>query len=160
MGEPVPKRKWRGALLGLLVALLLAAGVFVRPYRVDGHSMAPHYQDGDIVWTVPLWGDPNRGDVLIFEAPDGSGRSMKRVAGLPSEVPQNNFQRLQPDPNRPPIETHVTRWVYDEQGRLALPAGHYFLLGDHPAASIDSRDFGPVRSEALHRRVLGGKRDE
>lgn len=151
--------RWRGVAVALIAGLLLTA-VLVRPYRVVGDSMAPRYQDGELVWTMPLWGAPKRGEVVIFEAPDGSGRSMKRVAGLPGEVPQNNFQRFQPDPSRPPLETHETEWVFDPQGRSALPAGHFFLLGDHLAASIDSRDFGPVRSEALRRRVLGGSRGD
>lgn len=149
------RRRW---IVAVLLVSLVATAWTVRPYRVIGSSMEPHYRDGQLVWTVPIWSEPLRGEVLIFEAPDGSGRSMKRVAGLPGEVPQNNFQSLQPDPAKPPIETHATEWVYDEQGRLALPAGHFFLLGDHLADSIDSRDFGSVRSEALLRRVLGGRR--
>lgn len=149
----------RGVAVALVIGLLLMAAL-VRPYRVAGVSMAPHYQDGELVWTIPIWGAPKRGEVVIFEAPDGSGWSMKRVAGLPGEAPQNDFQRLRPDPSRPPVETHKAEWVFDPQRRSALPAGHFFLLGDHLVASIDSRDFGPVRSEALRRRVLGGSRGE
>ena len=151
------RRRWR--LAALLVGLVATAWT-VRPYRVVGSSMEPHYREGELVWTVPLWRRPARGEVVIFEAPDGSGRSMKRVAGLPGEVPQNNFQSLQPDPAKPPIETHASEWVWDEQGRWSLPADHFFLLGDHLADSIDSRDFGSLRSEALLRRVLGGRRSE
>ena len=37
----------------------------------------------------------------------------------------------------------------DGQRRWQIPAGRVFLLGDHPAASRDSRHFGPVPTSRL-----------
>lgn len=149
--------RWLAATVVLIVA---AVAWTIRPYQVVGSSMEPQYKEGDWVWTVPLWRNPERGEVVIFEAPDGSGRSMKRVAGLPGEAPQRDFERLQPHPDLPPIETSRVQWGSATHGGAALPAGSFFLLGDHLADSIDSRDFGPVPSEAMHRRVLGAVRDD
>ena len=85
MKQSVRRRRRRRAVWVALGALLFA-GALVRPYRVVGASMEPRFQDGQLVWTVPLWRAPERGEVVVFEAPDGSGRSMKRVAGLPGEL--------------------------------------------------------------------------
>ncbi len=151
--------RWRWLAGGAVAALAITAWI-VQPYRVVGNSMAPHYLDGDLIWTAPLLRGPERGEVVIFKAPDGSGRSMKRVAGLPGEVLMKSFERMQSTSGRASIETHLDHWVYDEQEEMALPAGHYFLLGDNLSASIDSRAFGPVRFEAMRRRVLSEQGSE
>ncbi|MAW59806.1 MAG: signal peptidase I [Planctomycetes bacterium] len=156
MKQSVRRRRRRRAVWVALGALLFA-GALVRPYRVVGASMEPRFQDGQLVWTVPLWRAPERGEVVVFEAPDGSGRSMKRVAGLPGELAERMAARLQPDPDRPPIETSALRWGSEGAGRDPLPQDSFFLLGDHLADSIDSRHYGPVPGGALRRRVLGAQ---
>jgi len=37
---------------------------------------------------------------------------------------------------------------------LELPDQYFFLLGDNPPESLDSRDYGPVPIEAISGRVL------
>lgn len=133
--------------------------------------MEPTYFDGDWVLSVPIWGEPARGDLVIFDAPDGSGRSMKRVAGLPGESAQTVWRSQALRPAQPPIETSTTIWGSESAGTPELPQGSYFLLGDHLADSVDSRHFGPVPGAAVGRRVVarlhaadrpirpGGRRD-
>ncbi len=116
--------------------------------------MEPAYFDGDWVLSVPLWGEPERGELVIFNAPDGSGRSMKRVAGLPGESAQTVWHSLAPSSERAPVETSTTIWGSESEGPPDLPQGSYFLLGDHLADSIDSRHFGPVQAGAMGRRVV------
>jgi signal peptidase I len=147
-----PARRRRLAFLLALTALVCA--FYFRPYRVQGNSMEPAYFHGDWVLSVPLWGEPDRGDLVIFNAPDGSGRSMKRVAGLPGESAQTVWHSQAPNPERSPIETSTTIWGSDPEGPPDLPQGSFFLLGDHLADSIDSRHFGPVQSVAMGRRVV------
>jgi signal peptidase I len=145
-------RRRRLALLLVLAALGLA--LYFRPHQVQGSSMEPSYFDGDWVLSVPLWGSPERGDLVIFDAPDGSGRSMKRVAGLPGESAQTVWQSLALSSELPLIETSTTIWGSGSEGQPDLPQGSYFLLGDHLADSIDSRHFGPVQDAAMGRRVV------
>lgn len=116
--------------------------------------MEPAYFDGDWVLSAPLWGAPQRGELVVFQAPDGSGRSMKRVAGLPGESAQTIWQSLATESEQPSIETSSTIWGSESEGPPDLPQGSYFLLGDHLANSIDSRHFGPVQRAAMGRRIV------
>jgi signal peptidase I len=138
-------------LLGLLGVWFLLG---LRIHRVEGTSMQPTFSEGDLIWSVRLWRAPRRGEVVIFEAPDGSGRSMKRVAGVPGDRVATIYERWQPDPARPPIETSRPVWGSEVEGRDALREGEYFLIGDHSTSSLDSRSFGPVSAAAVLGRVL------
>jgi signal peptidase I len=88
--------------------------------------MEPALADGDVV--LALRGrTPRTGDVVVVEHPDRAGFELvKRVAGSPGDVIDllRNGSRL-PDP-------------------LPLRAGEWFVVGDAPGRSTDSRTFGPV----------------
>jgi len=45
-------------------------------------------------WHVAAWGDPGRGDVVVFYAPDGT-RMVKRVVGLPGDTSEFSFTMFQ-----------------------------------------------------------------
>lgn len=149
----IPAQRRRRLAL-LFFAVLLLSGLYFRPYRVEGSSMQPAYSAGDWVLTVPLWRTPKRGDLVIFDAPEDAGRSMKRVSGLPGESAKTAWQTIAPEDGRNPIETSRQIWGSDSEGPPDLPPDHYFLLGDHLADSIDSRHYGPVSREAMRRRVV------
>ncbi len=76
------RRRW---LAAAALALAVALGLLFTPVRVDGDSMRPSLEDGDLLLTRPLWlGAPERFDLVVFEDPDGRA-AVKRVAGLPGE---------------------------------------------------------------------------
>jgi signal peptidase I len=116
-------------------AAALAVGVAIaysfvrwRPFRVEisGPSMAPALLPGDWALAVQT-GRLRRGDVVVFEHPEWPGLEMvKRVVVLPDE--------LAPD------------------GRI-LGLGEWWLEGDNPAQSTDSRHFGPVSRELIKAKV-------
>ena len=126
--ETTYHRRRRGliALLGALAAGLLV--LRVRPFRavVQGSSMEPALADGDVV--LALGGrTPRTGDVVVVEHPDRAGFELvKRVAGAPGDVVDllRNGSRL----------SHP----------LPMGAGEWFVVGDAPGRSTDSRSFGPV----------------
>lgn len=88
--------------------------------------MAPTLEPGD--WVVATAGGRvRRGDVVVVEHPAQPGFEMvKRVTGLPGDVAAD--------------------------GRVLGP-GEYWVAGDDPGASTDSRQFGPVGAGALVGRV-------
>ena len=101
----------------------------VRLMRVVGASMAPALRSGDLVLvsrTTYHRRPPRRGEVVAFRPAALGGRALvKRLAGLPHET------------------------VELEGGRRQLGADEFFLLGDQPADSLDSRRLGPVRRAEL-----------
>jgi signal peptidase I len=122
-------RKRTEALAGLAVGIALAySAVRWKPFRVEiaGPSMAPTLLPGD--WALAVKpGRLRRGDVVVVEHPDRPGLELvKRVVGVPDE--------LAPD------------------GSI-LEAGEWWVEGDSPGESTDSRHFGAVRTTGIKAKV-------
>jgi signal peptidase I len=118
-------RRRTEALAGLAVGVGLAYS-FVRwkPFRVEisGSSMAPTLLPGD--WALAVKpGRLRRWDVVVVEHPDRPGHELvKRIVGVPDELAPNG---------------------------AILEADEWWVEGDSPAESTDSRHFGPVRTEQI-----------
>lgn len=101
-----------------LAAALLAFVAF-RPFRVvvSGPSMRPSLQPGDFLLALGRV-RISRGAVVVLQRPDRPGYELvKRVRGVPG----------------------------DRIGERLLAADEYWVLGDDPERSTDSRTFGPAR---------------
>jgi signal peptidase I len=113
--------------VGFAVAAIFAF-VRWRPFRVEvrGSSMMPSLTPGE--WALAVTPSRyRRGDVVVVEHPARPGLEMvKRVVALPGD--------LTPD------------------GRI-LGAEEFWIEGDRPESSTDSRSFGPVQGEHLKARV-------
>ena len=97
--------------------------------RVIGYSMSPTLRPGEIVFVnrrAYRCRAPRRGDVVVARPAACARRLMiKRVAGLPSER----------------VELAGCAWHLGDD--------EFFLLGDHPTQSTDSRSFGPIQRHEL-----------
>ena len=132
-----------------------------RLLRVAGESMAPTYRSSDLLLTRPAGragARPRRGDVVVFR--HGELRMIKRVVGLPGDFVEMEAGRLFVNgefvDGRPRV-----RGAYTQTWRP--PGVSYFLAGDNPAVSDDSRvwdePFVPVEAvEAVVTRRLVGQR--
>jgi nickel-type superoxide dismutase maturation protease len=123
-------QRYHGRLKGFFP--LVAAAMLVwwrwRPFRVevDGESMAPTLKPGDYLVAVRSHG-VRRGSIVVVEHPSRPGYEMvKRVGAMPGE------------------------WVPDRM----LGPDEYWITGDNPDGSTDSRTFGPVSIEAIRGRVM------
>lgn len=107
-----------------------------RVVKVAGESMAPTYRSGDLLLTRGAGrnGLPRRGDVVVFR--NGGNWMLKRVVGLPDDLTELEAGRLfvngRSVDGRPRVPgAHIQAW--------RVPEGCYFVAGDDPGVSDDSR---------------------
>ncbi|HYP27982.1 MAG TPA: signal peptidase I, partial [Blastocatellia bacterium] len=143
--------------LGILVFLM---GAFVaQPVHVEGNSMYPAIEDGDLVLISKVINDLGRGDIVTFYEPRSrADREVKRIIGLPGEEIWMTERG----------ELYIDGGLIDEPYVLALrnqrprgisrqviKEGCYFLMGDNRDVSSDSRSFGPVPRRLIYGKVVG-----
>jgi len=142
----------------LVVAVVVSVFIIFflyQPVRVEGTSMLPQLEDEDrlIISRIALrFGDIHRGDVVVFEYPrDRSKSYIKRVIGLPGDVVHIDHGRVSVNGSRLD-EPYVPPRFEDDQSEpdLKVPAGQYFVMGDHRSISFDSRVFGPVDRQLIY----------
>lgn len=172
------------ALLALII--FVAVRAVVLNFKVDGFSMTPSFHDGEMLlvnrnayreingWTFVDWlpfvgdhddadawitfGEPERGDVIVFTPPPpGEDKPyIKRIIGLPGdtvEIHDNgvyvNGARL----DEPYIGDHTTTCPPGSSpeycGSYTVPEGTVYALGDNRNNSQDSRYFGPVTENRI-----------
>lgn len=129
--------------LVLTVAIFLIVKVAVQNFRVDGLSMLPNLQNGEYILVNKIdyaVSSPQRGDIVVFRAvPAGEPDKdfVKRVIGLPGETVavRNNTVYINGKALKEPYHHLPSNYVF---GPRTVPAGNYFVLGDHRGDSDDS----------------------
>ena len=114
------------ALICLVVCILLKTVLFLG--YVPSASMEPTIASGSYILGTRLFGELERGDVVIFFQ---NGRCLvKRIAAVPGDsVAINDITK----------EAVVNGDLSDATRTLIVPEECYFMLGDNPAVSVDSR---------------------
>lgn len=107
-----------------------------RVVKVAGESMAPTYRSGDLLLTrgAGRAGLARRGEVVVFR--HAGTRMLKRVVGLPDDRVELEAGRL-----------FVNGESVDGRARMPgaytqvwrVPVDSYFVVGDSPGVSDDSR---------------------
>ena len=158
----------------LVVALGLIAFVF-QSYQVDGPSMQQTLHDKDhlIVWKLPrTWARitghqyvPKRGDIVIFTqsglatyGQENTKQLIKRVIGLPGDriVVANNvvtvYNQQHPHGYQPdktlPYGPNITEPALQNID-VTLGSDQLFVCGDNRTNSLDSRFFGPIKTNQI-----------
>lgn len=152
----------RGWVRDLAVAMSLALIIIVflyQPVKVEGTSMAPLLSDQERIFInkfVYRFEPIERGDVVVFWYPlDRSKSFIKRVVGLPGETIELRRGHLFLNDHEL-TESYVPASFFDgsSYGPLQIPAGSYFVMGDHRDSSNDSRMFGAVPREFIYGKAV------
>jgi signal peptidase I len=159
-----------GCLFEIVETLVLTLIIFfviqtfvAQPYRVEQMSMERTLEPGQYVLVdklTPRFDPYSRGDIVVFEPPDGwlegTQRTpfIKRVIGLAGDVVEVKDGAVWVNGTR--LDESYTydlapTTANDEPARWVVPAGQLFVMGDHRAASADSRSFGTIGTD----RVIG-----
>ena len=178
------KRLWDGWIRDILVVLTIMI-----PFRssiadwnhVPTGSMKPSILECERVfvnklaydlkvplttWHIAKWGNPDRGDIVVFYSPADQQRLVKRVIGLPGDVVEMRNNRLVIN-GKPaeyfPLDSHyVADLSADERKRETFAVERLGNL-DHPVMAIPSlpakRSFGPLTIPEHSYLMLGDNRD-
>lgn len=129
--------------------------------KVAGESMAPTHRSGDLLLTRRVGGGrlPRRGEVVVLR--HAGARMLKRVVGVAGDGVELEAGRLfvngqSVDGRARQLGAYTAAW--------RVPKGSYFVAGDNPGVSDDSRawdrPFVPVDDvEALVIRQVHRRRD-
>nr|WP_320133215.1 signal peptidase I [uncultured Holophaga sp.] len=140
------------ALYPMAMALALSPLLFVHPVRIQGESMAPTLQSGQLCWALRAWCSraPHRGDIWVVQSPEG--QMVKRVIALPGERLELQDGTFMLD-EHPLEEDYVQHPERGSAGPWEAGRG-YLLLGDNRPASRDGRQWGSLNRKRLSSRLL------
>jgi signal peptidase I len=125
----------RGIILTVLFVLLLffAIRAGMQTFAVEGPSMLPNLQDGQVVLVnkgVYWFHEPRRGDIVVYDS--GGKRIIHRVVGLPGEYVEVNAGKVKINGvvlNEPYAHGNSTSW--HPGAPQQVPDGQYFIIGDN-----------------------------
>ena len=161
-----------------LIALAITS-FFFQSYEVDGPSMEASLQNNDrlVVLKLPrTWAKlsrqayiPSRGTVVVFNkhGVTETGQSndkqlIKRVVGLPGErivITDGKvtiYNDAHPEGYNPDLSGEYILIADSTPGSIDIDIGQdeVFVLGDNRSNSLDSRNFGTVKSSDIVGRLL------
>lgn len=182
-------RFWRDnkALVLFIVLMVVFRSSIADWNTVPTGSMKPTILEGDRIlvdklaydlniplthWSLMTFGDPERGDIVIFDSEAAGDRLVKRVVGVPGDVVTLEKNRLfiNGAPARYTdisygtdsvyavesygrfshrVKADLRPGLYSSFGPVAVPEGHYFVLGDNRDNSRDSRFIGLISREEI-----------
>jgi signal peptidase I len=157
--QPAPvggrMRTWlRDLLISVVVSFFIITFLY-QPVKVEGTSMAPQLHDQDRLFINKFaynFEKIERDDVVVFYYPRDTQKSyIKRVIGLPGDTVRIVDGRVLV--NGTAIDEHYVPERYQDvrsMDEFKVPAGEYFVMGDHRSISSDSRDFGPVARKLIY----------
>lgn len=160
--RPLPKRVYvppvTGWIRDLAISLAISAFIIIflyQPVKVEGTSMLPGLADQERIFInkfVYRFENISRGDIVVFRYPrDPSKSYIKRVIAVAGDTIRIDDGRVYLNGNLLP-EPYIPEKYEDFRSypETTVPAGHYFVLGDHRNLSNDSRDFGPVGEQYIY----------
>ncbi|MGA4643106.1 signal peptidase I [Limisphaera sp. 4302-co] len=165
-------RRLRGEVLSVVLQGLMVLGLLggsfalcrqyvLQSICVEGASMVPTLRERHWYLASPLWlrwQGIQRGDIVVLRDPTDQTPVVKRVIAVEGDTVELRGGRvflngrLLEEPYLP--EGTRTDPIQRRWARVTCGPGEVYVLGDNRGVSADSREYGPVRSEAVVGRVL------
>ncbi|MBU0570163.1 signal peptidase I [Patescibacteria group bacterium] len=152
--------------LDVIEVVVFAIAIFLfmyllvmQPHKIKGDSMQPNFPDGEYLLTDKVsyrFREPERGEVVVFEAPGANGDEfIKRIIALSGEKIMLkdksvfiNGQKLEEAYLSNSVLTKAGAFL-EEGKEILVPEGSLIVFGDNRTASSDSRAWGFVAEEKI-----------
>ena len=150
----------RDLVFSVVIAIILIVFIY-QPVKVEGTSMMPALTDQERIFINKFTyrfgiGAIERGDMVVFWFPGDRTKSyIKRIIGLPGDTVEIDEGTVIVN-NKRLVEDYVPEGYRDRQSHtpLTVPAGEYFVLGDHRSSSNDSRAWGTVPRSFIYGKAV------
>ncbi|MDD5127567.1 MAG: signal peptidase I [Dehalococcoidales bacterium] len=136
------KSFFKEILITLAMAVIICVGfrVSLQTFGIFMTSMEPNFHEGQRLLVNKIayvFGEPQRGDVVIFHAPNNGGDYIKRVIGLPGDTVEIRSRAVYVNGKRldEPYIMDPPTYTLD---KMTVPPDEYFVLGDNRNNSNDS----------------------
>jgi signal peptidase I len=162
--------EWLVVVVGAIIVALVIKTFVMQAFFIPSESMVPLLQKGDRVLVNKLsyhLHDINRGDVVVFERPDGETDDqikdlIKRVIALPGEkvvIKDNHVYVDDKQLDEPYLPAGTTilpgpggaTWSHKctPDDPCVVPQGSVWVMGDNRTNSKDSRYLGPIPEDKI-----------
>lgn len=152
---------WLGTAVAVLAALILVFTFIGRIIVVDGISMLPTLEHGDLLLLQSIGYTPEQGDIVVLtkEFEDADGPIVKRVIATGGQHVEIDYAAgtVTVDGevlDEPYINGAMEKPWYESLTSVDVPEGSIFVLGDNRNSSSDSRN---VTLGAVDERYVLGK---
>lgn len=140
----------------IFVIVLVVFQMFIGVSRVDGRSMEPTLQDGEIVLFSRISRNYEDGDVVFARMPSGE-YYVKRIIATEGEVVDLKDGILYVN-GVAESGSYVYGSTEEQKGIVTYPyvveTGKYFVAGDNREESMDSRSFGALLKNSIKGKLL------
>lgn len=132
----------------IIAALLIRTFIFT-PVKVDGASMYPTLEDGEILILKKYDKSYQRFEIAVIK--HDNDMLVKRIIGLPGENVKykNNKLYINGKKIEEPLYLETENFSLSNLGYTKIPDDYYLVLGDNRYNSTDSRIFGLVKKEDI-----------
>ena len=130
----------------IIIVVILIRTFIATPVRVNGESMYPTLNGGEVMLLNRL-GDVKRFDIVVLKIAEENDELIKRIIGLPGEKIEIKDNKIYI--NDQILEDNYGYGITYNINALTLGDDEYFVLGDNRLISADSRMFGAVKKDEI-----------
>lgn len=158
------------AILAVLIVLLFTFVFICSPATINGESMSPTLNDGQVIMISRIHKTPVLGDIIVYNKPTENKKVIKRVVGVPGDKfyftsnpsgqaflikeGQEKIYSLSQEQRNFLIATYHNNRVpdgdnYGGQYYFVVGKDEVFTIGDNASNSIDGRNYGPIKIRSI-----------